>query len=72
MQCFVGVDVSKAKLDVALLLASDKFRSKVFSNNVKGFALLLQWLKDHAAIRWRSCTCAWSPRAATRNSWPAS
>lgn len=48
MQCFVGVDVSKDKLDVALLLANDKFRSKVFSNNVKGFALLLQWLHDHA------------------------
>ena len=37
MQCFVGVDVSKAKLDVALLLANDKFRSKVVSNDAKGF-----------------------------------
>ena len=48
MQCFVGVDVSKAKLDVALLLANDKFRSKVVSNDAKGFVALLQWLQDHA------------------------
>lgn len=49
MQCFVGVDVSKAKLDVALLLANDKFRSKMFANDPSGFAALLQWLKAHAA-----------------------
>lgn len=51
MQCFVGVDVSKAKLDVALLLANDKFRSKVFANEPAGFAALLQWLKAHASCR---------------------
>ena len=72
MQCFVGVDVSKAKLDVALLLASDKFRSKVFSNNVKGFALLLQWLKDHAADSLEELHVCMESTAATRNSWPAS
>lgn len=49
MQCFVGVDVSKAKLDAALLLANDKFRSKVFTNDPRGFAALLLWLKFHAA-----------------------
>jgi transposase len=48
MQCFVGVDVSKAKLDVAMLLANDKFRSKVFANEPAGFAALLQWLKTHS------------------------
>lgn len=40
----VGIDVSKAKLDVALLKADDKYRSKVFPNDGAGFKLLLQWL----------------------------
>jgi transposase len=40
----VGVDVSKAKLDVALLKADDKYRNKVFANNEAGFESLLQWL----------------------------
>ena len=44
MLCFLGVDVSKAKLDLALLLESDKLRSKVFPNDAQGFQSLLQWL----------------------------
>lgn len=44
MHSFVGVDVSKAKLDVALLLANDKFKSKVFANDAQGFNELVQWL----------------------------
>lgn len=44
---FLGVDVSKAKLDVALLLDTDKFRSKVFVNDTQGFLSLLQWLGAH-------------------------
>lgn len=47
MQYFIGIDVSKAKLDVALLLAHDKFKSKVFANNTAGFEALLQWLQTH-------------------------
>ncbi|MFO1215095.1 MAG: transposase [Burkholderiaceae bacterium] len=46
MHSFLGVDVSKAKLDVALLLSSDKFKSKVFANDPQGFAALLKWLND--------------------------
>jgi transposase len=42
---FIGVDVSKAKLDVALLLANDKFKSKVFANDLAGFDALVQWLR---------------------------
>lgn len=48
MQCFVGVDVSKAKLDAALLMIDEKFRFKVFANDPQGFAALLQWLAAHA------------------------
>ena len=44
MQSFLGVDVSKAKLDVALMLANDKFKSKVFSNDIPGFVALVSWL----------------------------
>ncbi|MFM9928435.1 IS110 family transposase [Variovorax sp. H27-G14] len=44
MTCNVGVDISKAKLDVAWLKADGKYRSKVFPNNAAGFSELLQWL----------------------------
>jgi len=44
MPWLIGVDVSKAKFDVALLLPNEKFRSKVFSNDPSGFAALLQWI----------------------------
>lgn len=44
MQSFLGVDVSKAKLDVALLLPNDKFKSKVFANDRPGHQALVHWL----------------------------
>lgn len=44
MLFFLGVDVSKAKLDVALLVPNEKFKSKVFANDTQGFKNLLQWL----------------------------
>jgi transposase len=44
VQSFLGVDVSKAKLDVALLLPNDKFKSKVFANDRPGHQALVQWL----------------------------
>ncbi len=47
MPYFLGVDVSKAKLDVALLLTNDKFKSKVFANDVQGHQALLHWLQAH-------------------------
>lgn len=48
MQSYLGVDVSKAKLDVCLLLPTQKVRSKVFANDPQGFQQLLQWLQTHA------------------------
>lgn len=55
MSVAVGVDVSKAKLDVALLNLQGKYRSKVFSNDQPGFKALLQWLdaqvpEGHAGV----------------------
>lgn len=48
MDCYLGVDVSKAKLDVALLSESNKYKSKVFANNQAGVTALVQWLHAHA------------------------
>lgn len=44
MTCKIGVDISKKKLDVAVLLADGKYRSKVFVNDVDGFGKLLEWI----------------------------
>ena len=41
----VGIDVAKDKLDVALRLPTEKWRSKVVPNNPKGFAALVEWLQ---------------------------
>jgi transposase len=43
----IGIDVSKAKLDVALLLVNGRFRSKVFANDAAGFSSLLGWIESH-------------------------
>lgn len=51
----VGVDVSKAKLDVALLLPGGKFRDKVFANSRKGFAELVAWLAKHGVTSAQIC-----------------
>jgi hypothetical protein len=36
--CWVGIDVAKSKLDVALLDARGKVKNHVFSNDAKGHA----------------------------------
>lgn len=45
MSSLLGVDVSKAKLDVALLGESGKYRCKVIPNTHAGFEALRQWLQ---------------------------
>lgn len=47
MVTYVGIDVSKAKLDVALLTAANKVRSKVFVNDLKGHVALREWMDAH-------------------------
>lgn len=42
---FVGIDVSKRKLDIAVLL-NGKIKSKVFNNEASGFAQLDEWLRE--------------------------
>ncbi|MBU2742326.1 IS110 family transposase, partial [Acidithiobacillus albertensis] len=46
----VGIDVAKAKFDVALLKPNGKYRSKVFSNNSEGFRQFLDWLEKQEAL----------------------
>src|SRR5262249_11534552 len=51
---FLGIDVSKAKLDCALALGT-KFRNKVFANNASGFCALSAWLTQHAPGSVHAC-----------------
>ena len=43
----VGIDVAKAKLDVALKLPSNKWRTKVVANSAAGCEELRAWLAKH-------------------------
>jgi transposase len=40
----IGIDVSKRKLDVSILLESSKISYKVFENNFQGFKNFHSWL----------------------------
>lgn len=54
--CVVGIDVSKRKLDIALL-ANSKTKSKVFDNTSTGHRELAQWLLERGAEQPRSHIC---------------
>ncbi len=49
MRQTLGIDVAKAKLDVALLLPTGKFRSKIVQNSTEGLSTLLKWLEKYDA-----------------------
>ena len=51
----VGIDVSKKKLDVALLREQGKFRDKVIANDRKGFLELAAWLAKQGVIKAHIC-----------------
>lgn len=52
----LGLDISKATLDAALLLPNQsKSRSKVFPNTPTGFANLLTWIKHHTSGSVHAC-----------------
>lgn len=55
MTCILGIDVAKAKLDVALRLTDGKVRSKVFDNTPEGFVLLSAWLDKHGVSHLHAC-----------------
>lgn len=52
---YLGIDVSKAKLDCALRLPNGKFHTKVVSNTPEGFAALLTWLATQQADQPHVC-----------------
>lgn len=43
---FIGIDVSKARLDCAVLDSKAGMQSRVFDNDAAGHERLLQWLRD--------------------------
>jgi transposase len=43
---FIGIDISKATLDVCVLSVTMEIHYHEFSNNSKGFIELLKWLKQ--------------------------
>lgn len=56
---FIGIDISKATLDVCVLSATMEIHYHEFSNSSKGFIGLLKWLKENsegiAVEDWRVC-----------------
>lgn len=60
---WLGIDVSKLKLDVALLNERGKIKSRVFSNDAPGVKQLQQWLSDRGAspLQCRICMEATGP-----------
>ena len=58
---FIGIDISKATLDVCVLSPSDisEIHHQPFCNNAKGFSQLMKWLKQKsegiAVEAWRAC-----------------
>lgn len=51
----LGIDISKATFNAALLLDNDKLRHKVFPNNPNGFQQLSAWLLKHKAPAIHAC-----------------
>jgi transposase len=48
IQAFSGIDIAKDKFDVALLMG-DKFKTKAFTNTLKGFEAFLLWTQKYAS-----------------------
>lgn len=52
---FLGIDVAKNKLDVALLRPDGKWRQKVIDNTPAGFHTLANWLTSHGVAGLHAC-----------------
>ncbi|UFQ97430.1 IS110 family transposase [Pseudomonas wenzhouensis] len=50
----LGIDISKKKIDCALMLGA-KFKNKVFANNPEGFVGLCAWIDQHAQATVHIC-----------------
>lgn len=51
----LGIDISKSKFDVALLLADGRLLHRVFTNNESGFNQLSDWLSKRHLNRVHAC-----------------
>ena len=51
----VGIDISKAKFDAAILFSNNKVKTKKFDNKHSGFAELIEWLKKHEVLEPHVC-----------------
>jgi transposase len=58
---WVGIDVAKAKLDVAWLDERGKIKNHVFTNDAKGHAALIAWLRERTGPGVRVCMEATGP-----------
>jgi transposase len=54
---WIGIDVAKSKLDVALLDERDKVKSHVFANDAKGHAALMTWLSHRSCLPGQARVC---------------
>ena len=64
----VGIDVSKKKLDVAMLV-SGKIKAKVVENTAEGHKSLLAWLSKSSVPRCRQYTSVWKPLESILSQW---
>lgn len=51
----LGIDISKAKFDVALLVEGKVKKSRVFENNLTGFKALSLWIIKHDITHLQAC-----------------
>lgn len=60
MNCIIGIDVSKDKIDVAWLrdIQTLKVKTKVFKNTPSGFAQLSSWLSENTKQPLNNCHCS--------------
>ena len=59
---FLGIDIAKRKFDCALLRA-EKFKTKVFTNDLAGIEACLGWVERHAGEPVHACLEATGPYA---------
>ncbi len=52
----IGIDVSKKKLDVALLFGNNESRKKTFTNDHEGFERLIEWVRRYHSGDMHACT----------------
>lgn len=51
----LGIDISKAKFDAAVLLADNKVKTKKFDNKINSFSALLEWLNKLGVQDFHAC-----------------